>query len=1139
MRSRRFTIGAFLTLLLGMTLLLGGCVKDEVSPNPTPNGKDREVMILLRLPSGGSSVNTRAIVNDSDDDNHIEEIDILLFQGGKFVSSVMSNNINKKNGLVVVTTRLPVAKYELVALANVHSLVEGAQISVGEDKESIFSRLTTSMDSKGWNSFPDEDDYIHFPMWGESEGEVDIATTQDINLTMYRMLARANITLNYDLIDGKADFELQTIRLYNYNKVGRIAPNAEKWGASPRVASAVKSMADKLEPILFDSKHIEHKETNKQYLCKDEIFLFESAADNEGAWAWNKNTCLVLGGLYKGVESYYRVDFISSNNNIDLLRNNSYNFSISSIKNQGYSSKEEALENKPHNIEYTVHPWDDINAGDVIVNGDTQLTVSPSSRINVDLLEESTLLEIYTNYKDGWQIEKIGDKYRIEGEDGSLVDWITLDNGGTTAAGAKNLKVTAHENDANTERTAYIHITCGLIRHKLTVTQSNEIGVSINIFRKTAEGNWTAVSSIRMGQPDDKTQAEAVSYKVMWTPQSESVSVKLSPRADSEGTIVWDGATSMDGVVNGELTNSAGEVEFTLQPKLMNYTRGSFAEHKDLLDFEITAGGRTATKQLLLEHFVGDVAVESLGGDGAIYQLDGGGHNVKVKANVPWAMHLTENRRTVNVGRAVIASSPHLAEGGEPILVATGESNVPNGENITLTTVDDRSRFEVLTGVAAFTVGPLDENSGIAPYTKRITCAVGILQRGREANCYVLDPTVGEAILIPVRAANGVMVNNYDGTHAANNWRLADGGVTIEKKLGTNTEFGARLVWADEPASNNTGLGRDGLLTTVVPVGRGDSGYILVVPGTQRKTGAQNLTMGNAVVAVTDRADGTGNILWSWHIWVTDGVKLNNKGLVMGGHFGGGVAQNGSVATGSATWLDRNLGALSNGYNPSSKQTPITDAAVLTYTKGLHYQWGRKDPFPAANTVLPDEIFVEEYEQLIYDETGLIKPRDERTGSVIHRDFTVGTGIAISIQEPLSFAKNWQNITGITGEGVNTWGHTGSKTIFDPCPAGWRLPLNGDWGTINDESYWGSMAPPLKNYGRTYTHTDNYKGGYYSAAGVRHSNGLDWTGRGGSYWSRSPYNVTHSNHFDYTSERSCPIWVNSRSYGFSVRCVAE
>ena len=75
---------------------------------------------------------------------------------------------------------------------------------------------------------------------------------------------------------------------------------------------------------------------------------------------------------------------------------------------------------------------------------------------------------------------------------------------------------------------------------------------------------------------------------------------------------------------------------------------------------------------------------------------------------------------------------------------------------------------------------------------------------------------------------------------------------------------------------------------------------------------------GNAVIAAYDADD---NILWSWHVWVTESDPTSN-----------------AVATSAGVFMDRNLGAYRN-----SDGSTNTDEIFESY--GLYYQWGRKDPF--------------------------------------------------------------------------------------------------------------------------------------------------------------------------------------------------
>lgn len=151
-----------------------------------------------------------------------------------------------------------------------------------------------------------------------------------------------------------------------------------------------------------------------------------------------------------------------------------------------------------------------------------------------------------------------------------------------------------------------------------------------------------------------------------------------------------------------------------------------------------------------------------------------------------------------------------------------------------------------------------------------------------------------------------------------------------------------------------------------------------------------NGTAGNALVAAYD-VDET--ILWSWHVWVTPYAKVLNE-----------TGTNGYIYSFDGyQWMDRNLGALNTNRESGNRS--------------LYYQWGRKDPFRATGVTATNK------------------------GSVLNIDE--------SIKEPtVFFAKQG---------GTNTW-HGGLapvknlwqervKTVFDPCPAGWRVPASACWSS--------------------------------------------------------------------------------------------
>ena len=100
---------------------------------------------------------------------------------------------------------------------------------------------------------------------------------------------------------------------------------------------------------------------------------------------------------------------------------------------------------------------------------------------------------------------------------------------------------------------------------------------------------------------------------------------------------------------------------------------------------------------------------------------------------------------------------------------------------------------------------------------------------------------------------------------------------------------------------------------------------------------APNTLGGSGAIAAYNESD---EILWSWHIWVTDynpdatgnqdvQTPVNKRKLKF---------EYGSY-TGNLPMMDRNLGAAA-GYI-----TLPPDELEKSKTNGFYYQWGRKDPF--------------------------------------------------------------------------------------------------------------------------------------------------------------------------------------------------
>ncbi len=105
-------------------------------------------------------------------------------------------------------------------------------------------------------------------------------------------------------------------------------------------------------------------------------------------------------------------------------------------------------------------------------------------------------------------------------------------------------------------------------------------------------------------------------------------------------------------------------------------------------------------------------------------------------------------------------------------------------------------------------------------------------------------------------------------------------------------------------------------------------------------------------------------------------------------------------------------------------------------------------------------------------------------------------------------------------------------TVNDPCNlllgAGWRLPTYTEWYNADNNSNW-------VNYNDTYASALKINATGY----LRGSDGsLGGRGADGFYWSNMQFNATFGN-FLKLRATGCGMLSDSKSYGFSVRCIRD
>lgn len=189
--------------------------------------------------------------------------------------------------------------------------------------------------------------------------------------------------------------------------------------------------------------------------------------------------------------------------------------------------------------------------------------------------------------------------------------------------------------------------------------------------------------------------------------------------------------------------------------------------------------------------------------------------------------------------------------------------------------------------------------------------------------------------------------------------------------------FGVELVW--ESCNNAEEVAAN---SVIAAVDFEDNWMYFKTPET--------LKAGNAVIAAKDFND---KIIWSWHIWIpSTTIETNTYGLF------------------NHELMDRNLGALVAA--KAGEAAPVESF-------GLTYQWGRKDPFVgAASTTAGDN-----------DNAAFAGTAPVLAAATI----SLGESIANPTLLGHTNSGDWLSAPD------NTLWKNDVKTIYDPCPAGYKV----------------------------------------------------------------------------------------------------
>jgi hypothetical protein len=393
---------------------------------------------------------------------------------------------------------------------------------------------------------------------------------------------------------------------------------------------------------------------------------------------------------------------------------------------------------------------------------------------------------------------------------------------------------------------------------------------------------------------------------------------------------------------------------------------------------------------------------------------------------------------------------------------------------------------------------------------------VDLAAGGETANCYVVtQPGTYKFPLVWGNAIKGGVANTsaYNSDtfvdYKGNKIKDADNGPYIYNKYQPRD---AVIVWQDAPD----------LVTPSSVKLDADKHYI------EFEVKPENICQGNCVIAVRDQSF---EIMWSWHIWVTDydwesTVEMsgdNGSFLIMS------APSIGFCDSETRKSIPYAIYVYVRQQEGNRNASVSYDVGVTTKALGDNapfFQWGRKDPF-VPSTGLGDE------------------GKKVSTYYALAGDINT-TEIANTIKNPYSFNSSSGNASNELWNvgSINTNGAKSLipviKSIYDPSPIGFHVPSSGTFLGLgsNGRSSWQNTSG--KKGRNIYPFISRVGSTVFFLANGQYNGNSDWSVVGvyGNYWQAESSSSSYANSlfFDVGGLYNDP---NPRKSALAVRPVKD
>lgn len=401
-----------LILILITGLLWVSCSDntETLAETGTQDVEEIQVKLTIRVPASAGYVKTRGVASETDHESVINEIQILIFEEGKYKYRVAGTSISSNADNATFTAKLKTSEIssKLVVLANSTDAVIANEPTANDTEDVVRKKIIREFDNIT----------TLFPMSGSYDLPQGLNPAKINNITdikMIRSVARVDVKAT-----EVTNFKLTGVKAYRANSHIQITTNETDTGeittaSVPDVSK--RNVNSQMFPVADEDLN--------EFAAKLYLPETDSPAESEQV---SGATCIVIEGYYNGSTkpTYYRIDFAPDDKGTEfgkVIRNHRYVFNIKSVLSPGWENPDEAANNPSSHLQVVVQAWDD-NTTDMYFDGEhhfgvsaREITVSHKAN-STGVINVSTDLPDYTlqwadaqGTPDGVEVQSLANDY--------------------------------------------------------------------------------------------------------------------------------------------------------------------------------------------------------------------------------------------------------------------------------------------------------------------------------------------------------------------------------------------------------------------------------------------------------------------------------------------------------------------------------------------------------------------------------------------------------------------------------------------------------------------------------------------------------------------------------------------------------